>query len=224
MTDDKTIIPLKGIRGIIARSLSNAWQAPRVAEGIDVDMSASLKQIKTETQASGIKLSVTHAIMKAVVKTLIEYPEINGIVSDQGIEHWANVNLGIAVNTEVGVVVPVLMSSQEKSMIEMAAKVKSLADGARNGKLAPSAYQKGTFTISSLGTTGIDWFTPVLNPPQIAILGIGSIKERAVVDSGKIVVRPMMTITLVFDHRALDGYPAGKFLSALAQRLSCADY
>ena len=99
-----------------------------------------------------------------------------------------------------------------------------LAEGARGGKLPASAYQRGTFTVSTLGATGIDWFTPVLNPPQIAILGVGRVAERPVVIAGEVVARPMMTLTLVFDHRALDGHPAGLFLGALARRLAAGEF
>ena len=224
MSDATTIVPLKGIRGVIARSLTAAWQAPRVAQGLDADMSAVLARVKTERAATGTKISITHAVLRAVALTLREHPAVNGIVSDQAVEHWSDVNLGVAVNAPVGVVVPVLMQAEAFTLGELEQHVGVLAASARAGKLPASAYQRGTFTVSTLGATGIDWFTPVLNPPQIAILGIGRVVERAVVISGQIVARPMMTLTLVFDHRALDGHPAGLFLSALAQRLATGDF
>lgn len=224
MSDATTIVPLKGIRGVIARSLTAAWQAPRVAQGLDVDMSAVLARVKTERAATGTKISITHAVLRAAALTLREHPAVNGIVSDQAVELWADVNLGIAVNTPVGVVVPVLMQADAFNVAELEQRVGALAGSARAGKLPASAYQRGTFTVSTLGATGIDWFTPVLNPPQIAILGVGRVAERAVVISGQVVARPTMTLTLVFDHRALDGHPAGLFLSALAQRLAAGDF
>ncbi len=224
MSDATTVVPLKGIRGVIARSLTAAWQAPRVAQGLDVDMSAVLARVKTERVATGTKISITHAVLRAAALTLREHPAVNGIVSDQAVEHWAEVNLGVAVNTPVGVVVPVLMQADALNLGELEQRVGELAGSARAGKLPASAYQRGTFTVSTLGATGIDWFTPVLNPPQIAILGVGRVAERAVVIAGQVVARPMMTLTLVFDHRALDGHPAGLFLSALAQRLAAGDF
>lgn len=223
MSEATTIVPLKGIRGVIARSLTAAWQAPRVAQGLDADMSAVLARVKTERATTGTKISITHAVLRAVALTLREHPAVNGIVTDQAVEHWSDVNLGVAVNTPIGVVVPVLMQADAFTLGELEQQVGVLAGSARAGKLPASAYQRGTFTVSTLGATGIDWFTPVLNPPQIAILGIGRVVERAVVISGQVVARPMMTLTLVFDHRALDGHPAGMFLSALAQRLAAAD-
>jgi len=224
MSDATTIVPLKGVRGVIARSLTAAWQAPRVAQGLDADMSAVLARVQTERAATGRKVSITHAVLRAAALSLREHPAVNGIVSDQAVEHWTDVNLGVAVNAPVGVVVPVLMQADTYDLGELEQRVGALADGARAGKLPASAYQRGTFTVSTLGATGIDWFTPVLNPPQIAILGIGRVAERAVVISGQVVARPMMTLTLVFDHRALDGHPAGLFLGALAQRLAAANF
>ena len=223
MSDATTIVPLKGIRGVIARSLTAAWQAPRVAQGLDTDMSAVLARVASERAATGARISITHAVLRATALTLREHPAVNGVVSGEAVERWADVNLGVAVNTPVGVVVPVLMQADAFGLGELEQRVGALADGARAGKLPASAYQRGTFTVSTLGATGIDWFTPVLNPPQIAILGVGRVAERPVVISGQVVARPMMTLTLVFDHRALDGHPAGLFLSALAQRLAAGD-
>lgn len=222
--DGKTIVPLKGVRGMIARSLTAAWQAPRVAQGLDAEMSGVRKRVEQERQASGRKVSITHAVLRSAALTLREHPAVNGIVSEQGVELWSQVNLGVAVNTVNGVVVPVVPQADTMDLATLEAEVAKLAEGARSGKLPASAYQRGTFTVSTLGATGIDWFTPVLNPPQIAILGVGRVAERAVVVDGAVVARPMMTLTLVFDHRALDGYPAGLFLSAVARRLSACDF
>jgi pyruvate dehydrogenase E2 component (dihydrolipoamide acetyltransferase) len=222
--EGKTIIPLKGIRGMIARSLTAAWQAPRVAQGLDADMTVVLQRVAGERQATGRKISVTHAVLRCVALTLREHPAVNGIVAEQGVELWSQVNLGVAVNTVHGVVVPVVPQADTRDLAALEAEVATLADGARAGKLPASAYQRGTFTVSTLGATGIDWFTPVLNPPQIAILGVGRVAQRAVVVDGAIVARPMMTLTLVFDHRALDGHPAGLFLSAVVRRLTAGDF
>jgi pyruvate dehydrogenase E2 component (dihydrolipoamide acetyltransferase) len=224
MSDATSTVPLKGIRGVIARSLTAAWQAPRVAQGLDADMSVVLARVATERTATGRKISITHAVLRAAALTLRQHPAVNGVVSDQAVELWADVNLGVAVNTTVGVVVPVLAQADALDLAELEQRVAVLADGARAGKLPASAYQRGTFTVSTLGATGIDWFTPVLNPPQIAILGVGRVAERPVVVAGEVVARPMMTLTLVFDHRALDGHPAGLFLSALAQRLAAGEF
>jgi len=222
--DAKTVIPLKGIRGMIARTLTTAWQAPRVAQGLDADMAVVLQRIAQERQATGRKVSITHAVLRAVALALRDHPAVNGITTEHGIEHWPQVNLGVAVNTIHGVVVPVVAQADTKELALLESEVAALAEGARAGRLPAAAYQRGTFTVSTLGATGIDWFTPVLNPPQIAILGVGRVAQRAVVEHGAVVARPMMTLTLVFDHRALDGHPAGLFLGDVARRLGAGDF
>jgi pyruvate dehydrogenase E2 component (dihydrolipoamide acetyltransferase) len=222
--DGKTIVALKGIRGMIARSLTAAWQAPRVAQGLDADMTTALRRVEDERRNTGRRISITHAVLRTVALTLREHPLVNGIVSVSGVELWSQVNLGVAVNTSHGVVVPVVPRADQRDLAALESEVATLADGARAGKLPASAYQRGTFTVSTLGATGIDWFTPVLNPPQIAILGVGRVAQRAIVLDDAIVARPMMTLTLVFDHRALDGHPAGLFLSAVVRRLTAGDF
>lgn len=225
VTDEgSTLVPLKGIRGVIARSLTAAWQAPRVAQGLDADVSVALQRIERERLACGRKVSITHAVLRCAALALRDHPAVNGVVTDEGIELWSHANLGVAVNTPNGVVVPVVLQAHTKDLATLEAEVARLADGARAGKLPASAYQRGTFTMSTLGATGIDWFTPVLNPPQIAILGVGRVAERAVVVDGVVVARPMMMLTLVFDHRALDGHPAGLFLADVARRLSAGEF
>lgn len=212
-------IPLKGIRGIIAKSLSGAWQAPRVAQTLEVNLCDVMPMIPQLREVSGKKITITHILLKVLAQVLPEHKGLNGIVSEKTIEHWQSVNLGVAVNTEVGVVVPVIEYANEKTLETIVDEMAVLASKARQGTLAASAYQGGSFTVSTLGMTGIDWFTPVLNPPQIAILGVGAVKDKPWVVDGKLEVCPVMSLSLVFDHRALDGYQAGLFLADLGKRL-----
>ncbi|BFM15329.1 hypothetical protein R50073_15120 [Maricurvus nonylphenolicus] len=212
-------IPLKGIRGIIAKSLSGAWQAPRVAQTLEVNLRDVMPLIPAMREASGKKITITHILLKVLAQVLPEHKGLNGIVSDKTIEHWQSVNLGVAVNTEVGVVVPVVEYANEKTLETIVDEMGMLANKARQGSLPASAYQGGSFTVSTLGMTGIDWFTPVLNPPQIAILGVGAVKQKPWVVEGKVEACPVMALSLVFDHRALDGYQAGLFLADLGRRL-----
>ncbi|MDT4883010.1 Dihydrolipoyllysine-residue acyltransferase component [compost metagenome] len=107
--------------------------------------------------------------------------------------------------------------------MELASEVRDLATGARTGALPPRAYQGGTFTVTNLGMTGIDWFTPILNPPQIGIIGVSRVVQRPVVREGQLAVASMTTLTLVFDHRAVDGYPAAQFLASVRERLESAE-
>jgi pyruvate dehydrogenase E2 component (dihydrolipoamide acetyltransferase) len=149
---------------------------------------------------------------------------MNALMTDKGIEEVHAVNLALAVNTAMGLVTPVIRDAEQKSVAELAAEMGDLAERARNGKLPPAAYQKGTFTLSNLGAAGIDWVTPILNPPQVGILGVGRTRDAVIARDGVPVVAPMATLTLVFDHRAIDGFPAGLFLKDLGACLTAADF
>jgi len=214
------LIPLKGLRGSIARNVAAGWQAPRVAIGIDVDMSCCKSLLKiAQSNTPGVRITITAYILRAIALTLRVHGSLNALMRDGGIERIAAVHLGLAVALEDGVAVPVIRDADGKSVEMLAAESRDLAAHARAGNLPPKAYQSGTFTVSNLGMTGIDWFTPILNPPQVGILGISRVAERAVVRAGQVVAAPMTTLTLVFDHRALDGYPAAVFLRDLRHRL-----
>ena len=215
-------IPLSGLRGIIARNMTAAWQTvPRVAAGLDVDVTAGLATRKALQERLGPEphVSLTHLILRAVALTLREHPRLNARVVEGAVEVVADVNLGLAVNLEDGLVVPVLRHADRKSVVELAAEARRLAEAAREGRLPPATLQGATFTVTNLGATGIDWFTPIIHQPQIAILGVGRVAERAVVRDGRVVVAPTMTLTLVYDHRGVDGYPASLFLAAVGDRL-----
>ena len=219
-------IPLSGVRGVIARNMTSAWQtAPRVAAGLEVDVAACLATRKALQERVGPEphISLTHLILKAVALTLREHPRLNARIVEGAIEVVADVNLGLAVNLEDGLVVPVLRHADRKSVAELAAEARRLAEAAREGHLPPATLQGGTFTITNLGATGIDWFTPIIHQPQVAILGVGRVAERPVVRDGRVVVAPMMALTLVYDHRAVDGYPASLFLAAVGDRLRRAE-
>jgi pyruvate dehydrogenase E2 component (dihydrolipoamide acetyltransferase) len=123
------------------------------------------------------------------------------------------------VNLDEGLAVPVIRDADRKSIAELAREARRLAAAARAGQLAPAAFQGGTFTVSNLGATGIDAFTPIINPPQVAILGVGRRALRPVVRGDQVVAAPTLVLTLVFDHRAIDGFPAAMFLAALRDRL-----
>lgn len=220
MTEQSTI-PFRGLRGAIARNMTLGWQAPRVAMNIEVNMEAC-KTLQAELQTSlgsAPRLTPTPLILKALALTLKEHPGLNALVDDKGVTLCSDINIGLAVSVEGGLTVPVIRSADEKSIVEIAEESRELALASRSGNLAAKSYQGGTFTVSNLGMTGIDWFTPIINPPQIAIIGISSVLEKVVAKAGEIVIVPIMNLTLVFDHRAIDGYPAAKFLAALRSRL-----
>jgi len=215
-------IPLTGLRGIVARNMTAAWQAvPRVAAAAEVEVTACLEERRALQERLGPDphISVTHLILRAVALTLREHLRLNARVVEGAVEVMADINLGLAVNLERGLVVPVLPNADRKSVAELATEAHRVTEAARENRLPPAAMQGGTFTVSTLGATGIDWFTPIINQPQVGILGVGRIAERAVVRDGKVLAAPTVILTLVYDHRAVDGYPASLFLTAVRDRL-----
>jgi len=215
-------VPLTGMRGAVAREMALAWQHPRVAIGVEVEMSAALRLLE-ERRGDGAPLSPTHAVLRSVALALREHPRFNATVSEQTVTLSADVNIGLAVSLDEGVIVPVIRNADRKSIAELAVEAAELAQTARAGSLPGTALRDGTFTVSTLGAAGIDWFTPVLNPPQVAILGVGRVSERVIARDGAVVVAPTMVLTLVFDHRAVDGHPAALFLAAVRDRLERGD-
>lgn len=212
-------VPFTGMRGAVAREMARAWQQPRVAIGVDVEMTAALA-----TLAVAGRLSPTVAVLRGVALALLEHPRLNARVLDDGVELADDINLGLAISLEEGVIVPVIGNADQKSLSELAVEAGELAQAAREGSLPGTALRGGTFTVSTLGATSIDWFTPILNAPQVAILGVGRVAERVIARDGAAVVAPTMTMTLIFDHRAVDGHPAALFLADVRGRLERGDF
>lgn len=219
-----TRIPLKGLRGAVARSMAQGWAVPRVAMSADVDVTRveAHRSVLQDELGGEVKLTLNAYVMRAVALTLAEFPRLNSYLKDD-IELQREINLGFAVAVAEGLVVPVIRGADGKSITDIAREARDLAAGARAGSLSPGVYQRGTFTVTNLGMTGIDVFTPIISAPQVAILGITRVIPKAVVRDGMVACAPMMGLHLVFDHRAVDGYPAALFLTALKQRLEAAD-
>lgn len=218
-----TRIPLKGLRGAVARSMAQGWTVPRVAMTAEVDVTrieAHRAALQGEL-GSAVKLTLNAYVLRAVALTLAEFPRLNAYLKED-IELQPEINLGFAVAVAEGLMVPVIKGADGKSIADIACEARELAEGARSGKLSPGAYQRGTFTVTNLGMTGIDSFTPIISAPQVAILGITRVQTKPVVRDGFVACAPMMGLHLVFDHRAVDGYPAALFLTALKQRLEAA--
>ncbi|UCB44729.1 MAG: 2-oxo acid dehydrogenase subunit E2 [Spirochaetota bacterium] len=167
----------------------------------------------------GKKLTFTHLIAKAVSMALKEFQDINSRLDENKISRIKDINLGIAVDVEEGLVVPVVKNAGEMSLNELVTRVSELMDKARNKNLALDDITGGTFTISNLGTFGVDAFTPLINPPECAILGIGKILKRAWVVNEQIEIRPIATFSLTFDHRIVDGAQAARFLQRIKEIL-----
>jgi len=205
---------LSSMRKTIARRLTEAWQAPVFQLGITVDMERALEVRKrlVELNADGAKPTVSDLLTKVCAMALMRHRAVNALYKGDAIELHPTANIGIAVAIPNGLVVPVIQRCERKTIAEIAAGRAELVDRARGGKLQQGDLDGGTFTISNLGMFGIERFVAVLNPPQAAILAVGSTEEKPVVLDGQVVVRPRMELTLTCDHRAIDGATGAQFL------------
>jgi pyruvate dehydrogenase E2 component (dihydrolipoamide acetyltransferase) len=218
-----TIIPLAGIRKIIAERMKFSLDTMAPANHrMDVDMTELLalrKKLNEFYEKQGVKISIMDLLIKITARALKDFPMVNSSMVPEGILLHDAVNMGIAVAVDKGLVVPALKNAHLKTLPEISAASKELIDKARNGKLSPDEMSGGTFTITNLGMYDVDSFTPIINPPEAGILGVGKINDRAVVESGVICIRPITTLSLTFDHRIVDGAPAADFLKAIKAKL-----
>lgn len=209
-----TILPITSVRKIIFdRMGASAREIARVTLTTEAD-ATRLVELREEINArqKELRFSFTDFLILLVARALSKYPYMNGTLRDDGVHQHAFVNLGVAADTERGLLVPVVRDAHRKSLGEIYADVRRLSDAARSGKIAPDDLRGGTFTITNLGTQEIDAFTPIVNQPEIAILGIGRIAQKPAAYQGQLALRWLVSLSLSFDHRVVDGAPAGKFL------------
>lgn len=217
-------IKMEGIRKVIAqRMVQSVNTAPHVTLVSEVDMlrcTALRKELLPVIEKqTGYRLSYTEILVKFVAHALRRHPMVNATLKDEYIVLNPQVNIGLAVSVSQGLVVPVVRNADEKGLRALTEECKGLGSLAREGKLKPEQMTGGTFTISNLGMYAVDAFTPIINQPESAILGVGRIQEKAVGVDGVIQLRPMMTLSLSFDHRVIDGAPAAAFLTDLKEIL-----
>ena len=211
---------LTSIRKTIARRLTEAWQIPVFQLQVSVDMARANELVaRLREHEEGPKATVTDVLTKVCAAALLRHREVNAQYTDDAILLFSTANIGIAVAAPQGLIVPVIHGAERLRLTEIAAARADIVSRAREGKLARDDLENGTFTISNLGMFRVERFTAVLNPPQAAIVAIGATEERAVAVDGEVVVRPTMTITGTFDHRAVDGAPAAEFLQTLKELL-----
>jgi pyruvate dehydrogenase E2 component (dihydrolipoamide acetyltransferase) len=205
---------LSSMRKTIARRLTEAWEAPVFQLGITVDMSRALplRERLVELHGDSVKPTISDLITKICAAALMRHRAVNALYKGDAVELYPTANIGIAVAVPNGLVVPVIPRCERKSIAEIAAARAELVGRARDGKLQQADLDGGTFTISNLGMYGIERFIAVLNPPQAAILAVGSIEDKVVPVDGQPVVRPRMELTLTCDHRAVDGATGAEFL------------
>jgi pyruvate dehydrogenase E2 component (dihydrolipoamide acetyltransferase) len=206
------VVPLTSLRKTIARRLTQAWEAPAFQISMSADMTRSLalrERLRDEN------VTVTDVLTKLTAIALLRHREVNAQFADDELRIFPNAHIGLAVATERGLIVPVLREVERKSLVQLAAERGEIVQRTREGKLSQEDLEGGTFTISNLGMYGVEIFTAVLNPPQAAILAVGAIEEKPVVENGELVARPLMAMTLTCDHRAVDGAKAAEFLREL---------
>ncbi len=217
-------VRLAGMRKVIAERMHHSQSTTAsVTLTSEVDMSEVAKlrsQINTEWESKfKIRVSYTDVIVRAVTKALGEHSAVNASLVDQEVRRHKDINVGVAVALDDGLIVPNIPNADQKSLLEISTAIRALADKAREGSLSHTEVTGGTFTITNLGTYGVEAFTPIINYPECAILGVGRIADRAVVRDGEIVVRPTMWLSLTFDHRIVDGAPAAQFLARVQNLL-----
>jgi len=219
-----TAQPIKGIRKVIAKRLQkSAQEAPHISLTLSVDMGKIQAELSRQSSHGEGAVKLSSMLCKAVALTLAEHPRLNAHLVDNEIRIFENVHLGVAVALEEGLVVPVIRDVGSKGVVQIQAEMSEFAGRARQRQLQLDEMKGATFTLSNLGMYGIEHFTSIVNPPEVAILSAGAVRDEPVACEGRIEVRPRMQMTINCDHRAVDGAVAAEFLRALKQRLEMAE-
>jgi pyruvate dehydrogenase E2 component (dihydrolipoamide acetyltransferase) len=207
-------IKFKGLRKTIAKRMRSANQEkPQVTLFADVDVDSLMKC------KDSLNVNLNPLFVKLVSEALQNYPRMNGHVFEEEMVLFPMCNIGIAVAHEQGLMVPVIKNVQEKDIQQIAEEFKDLVKRARQRKLKPEELMEATFTITNLGSRGIRQFTPMVNPPEIGILGIGCVREEPIFFAREWKIRRLMTLSVSFDHAAIDGDQAAEFLQVLSRKI-----
>ena len=209
---------LSGLRAIIAQRLTASWrERPHVTVTTEADATNLVAARQQAIAELGQKISYDALLIALVGRALREHPGVNVRLTEAGLEYLSDIHIGVAVDTERGLLVPVVRDAATKSLAQVQHAVQGLVERALAGRSLPDDLVGGTFTITNLGMFEIDAFTPIINPPESAILGVGRIVNKPVGFEGQVVLRDMMTLSLSFDHRLIDGAPAARFLQRIKQ-------
>lgn len=216
---EDTVVKIAGMRRAVCENMTTSLRSMAQANHkISADMSAAVK-IRSAYKARGEKISYNDIILYYTARTLAAFPAMNAVSDAANVYRRGRVNLGVAVALETGLIVPTLRDADRLSFQEIHERTIELAQKAKSGALEKADYSDGSFTVTNLGMYGLDEFVAIINPPQVGILAVGAIQERAVVRDGQIMARPMVTLTLTYDHRVIDGAPAAEFLKMLKDAL-----
>ncbi len=215
------VVPIVGMRRTIAtrmlQSLQTMAQVTLTTEADVTDAMTLREGLARQWSENG--LSPLHLVIKATAQALKDHPRLNALQDEDQVRLMDQVNIGVAVSLAEGLLTPVVRDVDQKSLAKIARETRQLASKTREGKARPEDVTGGTFTITNLGTYDIDAFTPIINPPQVAILGVGRAVDKPIIKKGQITQATMMFISLTFDHRVVDGAPAAEFLQAVKGRL-----
>ncbi|MEM3694946.1 MAG: dihydrolipoamide acetyltransferase family protein [Candidatus Bathyarchaeia archaeon] len=210
----KEVVPLTGFRKTSAERVASSFRtAPHSTLMMEVDVSKAIELHEK------LNVSYTAIIVGAAAKTLRDYPLVNSTLEGEKIKIFEDINIGVATATEHGLAVPVIRDADKRSVEELDKVIRELTEKARQGKLSKEDVSGGTFTITNLGMYNVDFFTPIINPPEAAILGVGKITQKPAVVDGKVEVKPLMMLSLSYDHRIIDGAPAAEFLGKVKERI-----
>ncbi|BCR06073.1 dihydrolipoamide acetyltransferase component of pyruvate dehydrogenase complex [Desulfuromonas versatilis] len=222
-------IPLKGVRKVMARSMVASHSSAvhvTIMERADALALRELRQRERKlVESRGLKLTYLPLVVKALTLVLERYPLLNSSLDEQAgqVVLHREINIGFAVDTPDGLLVPVVRRARHMSILELAGALLDLSERARQRKITPAELKGGTFTVTNYGAIGGLWGTPIINPPEAAILGIGRIEEAPVVREGQVVARPVVPLSLTFDHRIIDGATAQRFFNALIEHIENPD-
>jgi pyruvate dehydrogenase E2 component (dihydrolipoamide acetyltransferase) len=210
-------IPLRSVRAVIAeRMLRSATNTAHVTLTAEADATA-LVELRDQLVQDGIDASYNDLFLYILGRVLREHPKLNASLEDDTIKLWRRVHLGLAVDTDRGLLVPVVRDVDQKGLLQLSGETQSLIERARTGQCTPDELSGGTFTLTNLGMFGIDAFTPLINLPECAVLGVGRIKRQPMMVGEGVVGRDMVWLSLTFDHRLVDGGPAARFLQRVVQ-------
>ncbi len=209
------LIPLTGMRSGIARKMLDSLHvAAQANHRMNVDM-AELLRTRGRLKDNGVKVSVTDMLVRVVAKALVDHPIINSTWTDEGILLLDDVNIGIAVAVDNGLLVPVVRNAEKLGLVKISSVTSGLIQRTKSGTVNPDELEGGTFTITNLGMFDIDSFTAIINQPESAILAVGKINKSCVVIDDQPAIRPIATLSLTYDHRVIDGATAAQFLQTI---------
>ncbi len=223
--ETSSIIPLKGMRGTIAaRMLQSLTEMAQLTHGFEVSMDAVVAlrtEMKQQYTALGVPVpSLNDFVVRAAAMALRQHPILNATITGNEIHLLSHIHMGLAVAVPGGLMVPVIRDADRLSLPELAHATRDVADRCRSGSISLDEFDGGTFAVTSLGTYGVDFFTPVINPGNVGILGVGRLRDSGKWEGDAFVKTQVLTLSLTFDHRAVDGAPAAEYLQTVAELLA----